>query len=650
MSGLMSCPLRENRITDVNDILSVKMLCGCSYEQSLSSIMKQQAIPYVDVAGMTPPKKSSEERLRLPDFSKYGFRVKSELGVNRAGGRVTYLATHLKTRRSVVIKQFQFARSSDWVDYEALHQEEQILKSLKHPGIPRYLGVFKSDDGFCMVQEYKRAESLAKSRSFSPEAVRQIAIAALEILVYLQSQIPPVIHRDFKPANILVSKKLKVYLVDFGFARIGDGEVGVSSVVKGTLGFMPPEQIFNRQLTEASDLYGLGMTLICLLTNTPADQVGALVDVTYQVNFKQLKSDFSPQWIKWLEKMVAPRLDDRFANAMTALQMIPEHGLRQPQITFNQTRIDLKAHAQGELLTAHIKLNNAVPETVLTGNWQVASHDSDPLAGDDHHSWISFSPANFQDNNVTTQIHVDTGKLMTGQMYNRTLLLKSNAHPSVYSVGLAVQTAPLPLARPQGSPYPLLLGLLAACWIIVWVLSSASPTYEPHPPSVNNMLMVLALFGSGLGLQIAGWLLHEARLDSPAARIMVIMGTIAVTLVAPLCLLIDVTATDSVTATMTAGMGMFGGSLMGVMTGLTINRFWQRGFKPKFAVGLSLLTGILGVGLGISHGFAIQSSWLTFSLISNAVGIGTMLTYLPIQQANAIARYRRSVERRLIRP
>ena len=64
--------------------------------------------------------------------------------------------------------------------------------------------------------------------------------------------------------------------MDFGFARIGDGEVGVSSVVKGTLGFMPPEQIFNRQLTEASDLYGLGMTLICFNHQYP-DRPGGFI-------------------------------------------------------------------------------------------------------------------------------------------------------------------------------------------------------------------------------------------------------------------------------------------------------------------------------------------------------------------------------------
>lgn len=559
------------------------------------------------------------------------------------------MATHLKTKRRVVLKQFQFAKSSEWTGYDALLQEGQVLKSLKHPGIPRYLGAFKSHDGFCMVQEYKRAKSLAEPRSFSPDAIRQIAVACLEILIYLQSQIPPIIHRDFKPANILVSDNLKVYLVDFGFARIGDGEIGMSSVVKGTLGFMPPEQIFNRQLTEASDLYGLGMTLICLLTNTPAHQVGELVDVTYKVDFTQLKADLSPQWIAWLTKMVEPRLSERFKNASVALANIPDHGLRQPRITFNQSTIDLVADRRGELLTTAITLNNSVPATELAGHWQVAHHSNDPTTTD-HHSWIQFSPADFHGNDITTQVQIDTSKLMAGQTYQRTLLLKSNAQQSVYSLNLNVRTAPMPLLRPEGVAYPLLLVLLIACWSTVWVVSSLAPEYDASIPGVTNGLSVMAIFGNSLGLQIAGWLLHEAGLSSPAARIITILGAIGVALVAPLCLLLNITPTDGITTAVIVGLGAVGGSIIGAMNGLTIDRFWQQGLQPKFAIGLSLLTGLLGTGLGLIKGLAISNPWMTFGLISNTVGIGIMLTYLPIRRAQAIALYRRNVERSLIRP
>ncbi|MEM1255709.1 MAG: serine/threonine-protein kinase [Cyanobacteria bacterium P01_H01_bin.21] len=598
---------------------------------------------------MTGPTDSSAAPA-LPNFSEYGFRVKSELGVNRSGGRVTYRATHIKSKRRVVIKQFQFAKSTDWGGYDALLQESQILKSLKHRGIPKYLGAFESPEGFCMVQEYKRAKSLAEPRSFSPDAIRQIAVSCLEILTYLQSRIPPIIHRDFKPANILVSKSLKVYLVDFGFARIGDGEVGMSSVVKGTLGFMPPEQIFNRQLTEASDLYGLGMTLICLLTNTPAHQVGKLVDVTYQVDFTQLKADLSPQWIAWLEKMVQPRLGERFENARVALENIPDHGLRQPEATFSQSAVNLMAHRRGEILSTDLTLTNPVPETTLTGHWYVAPHNSDPTLSNDYHSWIQFSPADFQGNDITTQIQIDTSQLMTGQTYQRTLLLRSNAHQSVYSFDLTVQTAPTPIIIPKGTAYPSLLVLLTTCWITVWILSALAPEHDGLASGVQNALMVLAIFGNGLGIQISGWLLHEANLKSSAARILTVLGAVAVALVAPLCLLLNIAATDSITAVITTGLGVMAGSIIGVMNGLTIDRFWQRGFQPKFVLGLSFLTGLLGTGLGLVQGLAINNPWITFGLIANSIGIGAMLVYMPIRQTQALALYRRNVERSLIRP
>ncbi|MEQ8956317.1 MAG: serine/threonine-protein kinase [Coleofasciculus sp. C2-GNP5-27] len=260
-----------------------------------------------------------------PDVKRRGYRIVKELGHNWASGRITYLAERIETQLLVVIKQFQFATiQSNWSDYKSVQQEIEWLRQLNHPSIPRYLESFETSNGCCLVQEYKNALSLAHYHHLTLLEIKQIALGVLDVLVYLQQQNPPLIHRDIKPENILVSRQgsLKIYLVDFGFARTESETMTVSSMVKGTLGFMPPEQVFNCQLTAASDLYSLGATLICLLTETKSAEIGNLIDESFHFNFKSHISKLNPQFVGWLSKMVAPNLNDRFDNAAVALEAL----------------------------------------------------------------------------------------------------------------------------------------------------------------------------------------------------------------------------------------------------------------------------------------------------------------------------------------
>ncbi|MEO1429438.1 MAG: serine/threonine-protein kinase [Cyanobacteria bacterium J06633_8] len=265
--------------------------------------------------------------IQKTDFSHLGYQVNKELGKNRFGGRITHLAEVKNTDDKVVIKEFRFADvGADWSGFKAYEREIEVLQQLNHPRIPSYLTSFETPQGFCLVQEYKDAPSLASENKFSPKQVKQIAISILEILVYLQQREPQIIHRDIKPENILVDKYLNAYLVDFGFAKVSNNEVALSSVASGTPGFIPPEEYFGRDLTEASDLYSLGVTLICLLSGTRSVDVGKLIDDEYRFNFKTFPSNIHPKFVAWLGKMVEPNLKHRFASAaeaLKALQSIP---------------------------------------------------------------------------------------------------------------------------------------------------------------------------------------------------------------------------------------------------------------------------------------------------------------------------------------
>ena len=256
-----------------------------------------------------------------PDFSHLHYQVIRELGRNREGGRISYLANCGNSSQQVVIKQFRFVQEgASWQGFKAYEREIAILQELNHSRIPRYLDSFETKDGFCMVQEYKDAPSIATKNSFQPEEIKHILISILEILVEIQNRVPPIIHRDIKPENILVDDKNNAYLIDFGLARVNSQEVALSSVVAGTPGFMPPEELFNRPLTTASDLYSVGATAIALLTNTPSVKISNLIDANYKFNFSHLVTGLNPDFIDWLEKMVEPNLKDRYTNAASALQ------------------------------------------------------------------------------------------------------------------------------------------------------------------------------------------------------------------------------------------------------------------------------------------------------------------------------------------
>ncbi len=434
---------------------------------------------------------------QFPDFCDRGYQIVATLGHNHLGGRVTYLANQRTSQQQVAIKQFQFAQlGSSWAAYDSYEQEIAILKRLNHPGIPSYLDCFQTADGFCMVQDYLQAESLARPRHWTPEQIKHIAVSVLDILVYLQAQTPPIIHRDLKPENILIDDQQTVSLIDFGFARLGGGDIAASSLVKGTVGFMPPEQLFNRQLTPASDLYGLGATLICLLTGTQSTKISSLLDERYGLHFQHLVPPLKRGWLSWLAKLVEPKPQDRYASATAALAALePLDVNRAPRVRLSHDHIEITASQFGEHPTQSITISNAIPNTLLAGRWEVAVNDSDPPHTPYDHAWIAIEPSKFEGNELRCQITVNTRKLQANRVYQRMLVLQSNGSPERYEVPVQLQTAPAPAVCCP--PYRYLFGLSCLVFVIPWLLFWVALT-------VNSQIDFSELFFIGLAAGFSG--------------------------------------------------------------------------------------------------------------------------------------------------
>ena len=392
----------------------------------------------------------------LTNFVGHGYQVVKELGHNLEGGRFTYLAKRLADNVHVVVKQFQFSKGAGWDGFRAIEREMQSLQGLNHRGIPKYLDKFETDSGYCLVTEYFPADTLAVGRSFTPDQIKQIAVQLLEILVYLQERMPPVIHRDVKPENILVDDNLNVYLIDFGFARVGSGSVAMSSANAGTFGFMAPEQIRNLRLTNASDLYGLGLTLICLIGAIRSTDIGNYIDFSNQLDRSKIDPKLkgcSLTFVKWLDQMVAPDPSKRFADAKVALKGLqPLYVTRYPSVEISKLSLEFKATSLGEKLTQTITLSNSTPETILEGRWEVEPHPNDPPHTPDSHAWISFSPKQFKGNQVDCRVTVDTSKLFAEAIGKRTILLNTNDVTTPNVLALNIDTAPLPLEN-KVAPY-----------------------------------------------------------------------------------------------------------------------------------------------------------------------------------------------------
>jgi serine/threonine protein kinase len=385
------------------------------------------------------------------DFTAHGYEVIRELGANRGAGRIAYLAQEIDSNHLVVIKQFQFAQGSGWDGHKEIDREVKILQQLKHPNIPRYLASFETPQSSCIVQEYidgkPLSEIISNQQLYTPEQVKEIILKLLEVLVYLQKTFTdPVLHRDIKPANILIDRSCEPYLIDFGGAKVSEG-AGGSTVSVGTLGFMPPEQRF-QQFNKTTDIYSLGMSIVCWLTRTEPTEMYNIINMgTNQVmGLRELLSAYSLRFVDWLEKVVQPDPKDRYPDAEAAFNAFkPLYVKRVPEAIVSSSVVEFTASKLGERITQTLTVRNNVPETVLEGWWEVAPHPSDPPHTPNSHAWISFGSRKFSGNANQCSIAVNTDKLMAGKIYKRKILLHSNSSEETEEVALKLKTAMIPI-------------------------------------------------------------------------------------------------------------------------------------------------------------------------------------------------------------
>ena len=160
----------------------------------------------------------------------------------------------------------------------AFQQEALLLAGLKHPHLPSVYDQFPENGRWYLVMDFIEGETLETalqqgnpssggSHSLPLVKALEIAIQLCSVLDYLHTRQPPIIFRDLKPANIMVTASGHLYLIDFGIARHFKPGQATDTAALGSIGYAAPEQYRGKaQTTPQTDLYGLGTTLYEMLT------------------------------------------------------------------------------------------------------------------------------------------------------------------------------------------------------------------------------------------------------------------------------------------------------------------------------------------------------------------------------------------------
>ena len=262
-----------------------------------------------------------QAKVQDEDKTRIGpYRIVGKLG--QGGMGTVYLAEHVDDGMRVALKVLppDFARDEEFL--ERFRREARAVTSLDHPNIVRCLGVGVSRGVHYIAMEFvegKDVESILEEKGPMSEA-DTLAIARQMAAALSAAYARGVVHRDMKPANILVDADGLAKLTDFGLAWRGgsDARVTHTGVAVGTPYYISPEQARGIQDVDVrSDIYSLGASMYHMLTGQPPfPGSNAMVVMSQHVSeepvpVRRLVPSVSEGMAALIEKMLSKRPEDR---------------------------------------------------------------------------------------------------------------------------------------------------------------------------------------------------------------------------------------------------------------------------------------------------------------------------------------------------
>jgi serine/threonine protein kinase, bacterial len=248
----------------------------------------------------------------------HDYQILKVLG--QGGMGTTYLAW--TGQKLLVLKEMNADMAHQPKAQELFEREAKILRTLRHPGIPQYQDFFWDNGQRYLAMELVHGQDLEQyiyqHGTVSLQQAIQWMIQLCQILTYIHSQQPPLVHRDVKPANLLVTNiDHQIFLIDFGAVK----EIGsIGSTRIGAPDYMAPEQNQGKPVVQ-SDLYAIGPTIIFLTTGRNPSEFLELTKEGYQFNLDKIPT-ITPAVAQIIHKITAGRLIDRYLTASDLSQAL----------------------------------------------------------------------------------------------------------------------------------------------------------------------------------------------------------------------------------------------------------------------------------------------------------------------------------------
>ncbi|KAG8647312.1 probable LRR receptor-like serine/threonine-protein kinase At1g67720 isoform X2 [Manihot esculenta] len=266
---------------------------------------------------------------------------KFEKKIGSGGFGVVYYGK-MKDGKEIAVKVLT---SNSYQGKREFSNEVTLLSRIHHRNLVQFLGFCQEEGKSMLVYEFMHNGTLKEhlygplTRGRSINWIKRLEIAedAAKGIEYLHTGcVPAIIHRDLKTSNILLDKNMRAKVSDFGLSKLAvDGASHVSSIVRGTVGYLDPEYYISQQLTDKSDVYSFGVILLELVSGQEA-----ISNESFGVNCRNIV-----QWAKMhiesgdIQGIIDPSLHDEYdiqsmwKIAEKALMCVQPHGHMRPSIS-----------------------------------------------------------------------------------------------------------------------------------------------------------------------------------------------------------------------------------------------------------------------------------------------------------------------------